>query len=119
MPRAGEAVVEQGSEELLKRSLARLNEAEAALSNMPRLRLLTPNTKSRVPVLSFVHEDYDPLEIGSILATNDIHVRTGFHCAPWIHEHLRTTTSGTVRISTGPETTEHDVQAFLTVMRSL
>ena len=60
-------------------------------------------------LLSFTRNDLDPAEIGAILASQDIHVRTGHHCAPWLHEHLGTEATGTVRISPGPEVSEDDI----------
>lgn len=44
-----------------------------------------------------------------LLDGRGLHVRTGFHCAPWIHRHLGTEAGGTIRISTGPGLSAADV----------
>ncbi|MGK0153456.1 MAG: cysteine desulfurase/selenocysteine lyase [Neolewinella sp.] len=116
---AMEWLAEQGEAKLLQQSLQRLAEIEAGLKNLNGFRVFAPGTATRMPVLSFVHANYDPLEIGSVLAANEIHARAGFHCAPWIHEHLNTAASGTVRIAPGPETSHSDVEALLSVLATL
>jgi selenocysteine lyase/cysteine desulfurase len=110
---------EQGEANLLHRALQRLGEIEAGLARLNGFRVIRPGTQGRTPVLSFVHASYDPLEIGSVLVANNIHARTGFHCAPWIHEHLGTAVAGTVRIATGPGTSPDDVTALLAVLATL
>jgi selenocysteine lyase/cysteine desulfurase len=110
---------EHGEANLLQRALERLDEIEVGLSLLKGFRVIAPGTADRTPVLSFVHASYDPLEIGSVLAANKVHARTGFHCAPWIHAHLDTAAAGTVRIATGPDTSHDDVSALLAVLATL
>ena len=110
---------EQGQDALLRRSLESLAAIEAELRELPNCRVISPGTATRTPVLSFVHDHYDPVEIATILAAKDIHTRAGFHCAPWVHRHLGTANAGTVRIATGPETSPSDVAALLQALRSL
>lgn len=62
-----------------------------------------------LPILSFVRSDMDPAEMGMLLDARGLHVRTGFHCAPWIHGHLGTEAGGTIRISAGPGLSADDV----------
>jgi len=112
-------LAEQQPAQLLRRSLQSLLAIEAGLRELPGMRVLAPGSDVRTPVLSLVHTEYDPLEIGAILAGSDIHARTGFHCAPWVHAHLGTAASGTVRIATGPETSEAEVDTVLAALRSL
>jgi selenocysteine lyase/cysteine desulfurase len=110
---------EHGPDVLLDRSLVSLNKIEAGLRELPKVRVLSPGTTTRTPVLSFVHDDYDPIEIGTILSGQGIHARAGFHCAPWAHEQLGTSAAGTVRIATGPNTSDHDATALLQVLKGL
>lgn len=110
---------EQGEANLLQRALERLHATEAGLNQLSGFQVIKPGTASRTPVLSFVHADYDPLEIGSVLAAHEIHARSGFHCAPWIHQHLGTATAGTVRIATGPDTSPTEISTLLEVLASL
>ena len=71
--------------------------------------LLSQHQGARVPIASFTTADLDPAEVGVVLAEHDVHVRTGFHCAPWIHDHLGTSERGTVRVSPGPFVSEDDI----------
>ena len=64
-------------------------------------------------------EHYDPAEVGALLAGAGIHVRTGHHCAPWLHRHLGTETAGTVRFSTSASTTAAEVRAVAAFCASL
>lgn len=95
-------VQQQTPAALLARSLQHADALAAGLAGKPGVRLLLPPREQRVPVLSFVHERYDPSEVGALFAAAGVQVRTGFHCAPWLHAHLGTERGGTVRLSPGP-----------------
>ncbi len=112
-------VAAQDPAALLAQGLAALDRLTAGLASLPGVRLLPPGAGARVPVASFVHAQYDPLELGSVLAGAGVHARTGFHCAPWVHGRLGTDKGGTVRISPGPATGDAEIDAFLDVVRSL
>ena len=50
----------------------------------------------------------------------DIAVRTGYHCAPYIHEFLKTVEcKGTVRVSLGYFNTEDDVDALVDAIKDI
>jgi len=110
---------EQGEANLLQRSLRNLAEVEAGLRGMPDIRVIAADPDSRMPVLSFLHASYDPAEVGAILAQSGMQARAGFHCAPWVHQHLGTSTAGTVRIATGPDTTDDEIRALLALLATL
>jgi selenocysteine lyase/cysteine desulfurase len=97
-------------------ALQRTQELQALLAAQPRIRLLVPPPGPRTPVLSFTHADLDPSEVGALLDAHDIHVRTGHHCAPWLHRHLGTERSGTVRMSPGPEVTADDIRSVAAIL---
>ena len=91
--------------------------AEALLERVPAARLLRPSPGApRLPILSFVLPDLDPAEAGMLLASAGIQVRTGFHCAPWVHRALGTTQAGTIRVSVGPNVPPTDVLEVATVL---
>ena len=94
----------------LEQSLASLDQLRERLRSRGA-RVFGPDGGARLPVLSFTLEDLDPAETGAVLAEASIHVRTGFHCAPWIHETLGTAEAGTVRVSPGPFNTSDDLMA--------
>jgi len=94
----------------LQRIRDRVAELAATLAADPRYRLLQAPSLAPPTLLSFTRSDLDPAEVGAILASHDIHVRTGYHCAPWLHRHLGTERAGTVRISPGPDVSATDIQ---------
>jgi len=113
-----EWIEEQGRESLRDRALQRTTQFEDLLAAAPGIRLIRPPGGPRTPVCSFVHDDLDPAEVGSMFAAADIHVRTGFHCAPWVHRHLGTEAAGTVRVSPGPLLSADDIAAAAAVVAS-
>lgn len=106
-----------GQDSLAERSHRHLAALREALQGNPAIRVL-PQTADHVPLLSFVHASYDPAELGALFAAAGITVRSGYHCAPWIHEHFGTP-AGTVRLSPGPLLDEVDLAAALAVITSL
>lgn len=72
-------------------------------------------------IVSFVVEGYDSNEVGSILDDEfDIAVRTGYHCAPFIHDFIKSKEyGGTVRIGVGLFTKEEDIDSLIEALNSL
>lgn len=97
-------------------ALAHTDALAEGLAKKAGVRVLSPPRSLRVPVLSFVHDGYDPAELGAMFAAAGVHVRTGFHCAPWLHEHLGTSAAGTVRLSPGPTLTTAELAAVLAAL---
>lgn len=101
---------EVGIPNLRAAALERTGELTALLAARRRVRVLHP-PGPRTPVVSFVHDEFDPAEIGGMLDAAGVHVRTGFHCAPWVHAALGTERGGTVRMSPGPFVTAAEVRS--------
>lgn len=74
-----------------------------------------------IGILSFTIEGYSSDEVGTILDEEyDIAVRTGYHCAPFIHEYLKDVAyKGTVRVSVGLFNTKDDIDALVEALASL
>ena len=72
-------------------------------------------------IVSFVVDGYKSDEVGLILdAEFDIAVRTGFHCAPYIHEFLNDKLhNGTVRVGIGMFTTNDDIDSLVEALGTL
>lgn len=72
-------------------------------------------------VVSFNIPGYEANEVGTILNEDfDIAVRTGYHCAPYIHNFIGSLSShGTVRISIGFFNTEADIDALLAAVTDI
>lgn len=97
----------------------RFGQLEQGLRRLPNVRLLVPPPGPRLPLLSFVHTHYDPAELGAVLDQHQVHVRSGHHCAPWLHAHIGTAASGTVRLSPGSTTTAADIDHVLAVLAAM
>lgn len=89
----------------------------AALTQVEGIRVLPSfEAATPLPIVSFVHEALDPAELGILLDEAGIICRSGFHCAPWIHEALGTTAGGTVRLSAGPWVAEDAPQRVVAAL---
>ena len=84
--------------------------------------VLSPKTlKKCYGIVSFVVEGYDSNDVGSILDEEfDIAVRTGYHCAPYIHDYLESKKyGGTVRVGIGPFNTKEEIEVLIEAIDSL
>lgn len=72
-------------------------------------------------IVSFIVEGYTSDSVGMILDDEfDIAVRTGYHCAPFIHEYLNDKPyNGTVRVGIGAFTTNEDIDALIDALSTL
>jgi cysteine desulfurase family protein len=75
--------------------------------------------KDRVAVLSFNIDDMDSSRVGELLNERGIAVRTGYHCAPLIHDVIGTEHGGTVRISCGYFNTNEDLQQLVKAIKEI
>ncbi len=84
------------------------------LSKMPKTHLFfAPNCKYN-GIVSFAIDGYKSDDIGTILANEGISVRTGYHCAPLIHDFIGSKVfGGTVRVSLGVFNNEEDIITLL------
>ena len=66
-------------------------------------------------------DGYNSEDIGTILDEDfDIAVRTGYHCAPFIHRHLKDlSTLGTVRIGIGQFTTKGEMDLLIEALKEI
>lgn len=76
---------------------------------------LPKNEDKQVGIVSFNLEGYSAEELGVILDEDyDIAVRTGYHCAPYIHKWLKDEKElGTVRAGIGRYTTKEEIQRLI------
>ncbi len=115
------AYVEERSIETLRAHELQLTEyLLQRLSQLPAVMVYGPQAnQERVGVVSFFVTGFDPQELASLLdAEFGIEVRSGFHCAPRLHQRLGTIhRGGTVRASFGPFNTPEDVDALADALR--
>ncbi|MCA8974173.1 MAG: aminotransferase class V-fold PLP-dependent enzyme [Planctomycetes bacterium] len=108
----------EGRDRLAARCLQRTGELEDRLAGSAAVRLIRPPPGPRTAVTSLLPLAFDPAELGAVLDAADVHVRSGFHCAPWIHHHLGTGAAGTVRLSPGPMISAADIETAAAVVAS-
>lgn len=93
-----------------------------ALNSIPSVNLMgTFDTDKTLGIVSFVVEGYQSDEVGIILDDEyDIAVRTGYHCAPYIHDYLGDKPyHGTIRIGIGQFNTKENIDALISAIKSL
>ncbi len=115
----GVAGLAAGVRYVVEQGMARIHEREVQLTERLWRRLDEIGSyevfghrdmSRRVGTLSFRSEALAAAELGGILdQAFDIAVRPGLHCAPYVHRALGTFPDGTVRVSTGPFSTEDDI----------
>jgi len=120
----------QGIEFVEKRDLSALRQHEmeltehllAGLADIQEVTVHGPRDASRqVGVISVTLKGYDPQELAATLdAGYRIQVRSGFHCAPLMHQALGTAAAGgTVRFSVGALNTIEQITDTLTAVREI
>lgn len=94
----------------------------SCMEHMPYVHLYLPSDRSRhISMLAFNIEGYKSDEVGMILDQDyGIAVRTGYHCAPFIHKYLKDKASlGVVRASIGCFTTKEDVDVLVNAVKEI
>lgn len=140
MPTHGATRFEAGSQNIV--AIAGLNEAlrdidikqvfnhERALTVMLReqmadikgVRLLLPGDLSKhIGIISFIVKGMNSNDVADILNEDfDIAVRSGYHCAPFIHKYLKDEKSlGTVRVGLGQFNTIEDINVFTNAVKEV
>ena len=99
---------------LMQRLVEKLKDCDVQL-------YLPADLTNHTSVLSFNIPEYEANEVGIILNEDfDIAVRTGYHCAPYIHQFLKTVEcKGTVRVSLGYFNTEDEVDALVDAVKDI
>ncbi len=106
--------IEQRKNKLIKQMVEGLKQTGVTL-------YLPGEKVKHTSVLSFNVPGYEADEIGTILSNDfDIAVRTGYHCAPFIHEKINTVQNhGTVRASVSYFTNESDIGALISAIEEI
>ena len=78
-----------------------------------------PDVKFFVPVLSFNIKGYISDEVGKILDSYGIEVRTGLHCAPAAHNFVGTIDRGAVRVSPSAFTSKQEIDKLVEVVKTI
>ena len=72
-------------------------------------------------IVSFSIRGFSADDIGTILGEDyNICVRTGYHCAPYVHAFLGSEkSSGTVRVSLGIFNTKNEIDVLINALREI
>lgn len=92
------------------------------LKSLKEVTLYIPeNSEKHIGVISFNVKNYKSEDIGIILDEDfDIAVRTGYHCAPYVHKYLKDEKYlGTVRLGLGQFNTEEEIDQLVDAISQL
>jgi cysteine desulfurase family protein len=115
-------ILEQGVDRLRLHEIELTERLLNGLSSSPGVSIAGPTTaESRVGTVSVRLSSLDPQTAASLLETEfGIESRAGLHCAPRMHAALGSRQEGgTVRLSTGPFTTNEEIDAVVQAIRAL
>ena len=114
---------EQGLPSLQQRQHRLCKQLIDALRQLEQVTVFGPPSHSveRLPLVCFQVHGLSPQDVAILLEQiGSIQVRAGYHCAPRMHQTLKTDTmGGTVRISLGPFSTESDIVATVDAVGQL
>jgi cysteine desulfurase/selenocysteine lyase len=95
-----------GRKEIAEYEKELLAYATAQVGNLPKVRLIG-TAKEKASVLSFVIDGIHPHDIGTVLDTEGVAIRTGQHCAEPVMKHFGV--EATARLSVSFYTTKEDI----------
>lgn len=115
-----QAIKEIDSDKLIKEEKL-VKRLVDGLSQIENINLYVPGSGAYRNIVSFNLKNYKSEEIGIILDDDfEIAVRTGYHCAPFIHRWLKDEKYlGTVRVGIGKFNTKEDIDALLGAIREI
>lgn len=91
------------------------------LTVIRELKIFSYDSNEQIGIVSFISSEMNSEDIGIILDEEfDIAVRTGYHCAPFIHKYLKDESAlGTVRIGISQYTSKKDIDALIEAIKDL
>ena len=91
------------------------------LNEIEGVTLYLPENKKTKGIVSFNIEGYSSADVGEFLANDyDICVRTGYHCAPFIHDFIGSKLyAGTVRVSLSGFNTKEEIDELISAIQEL
>ena len=91
------------------------------LKKNKKIKLFIPENENIIGILSIGIDGYDSDDVAAILADEfDICTRSGYHCAPYVHDFIGSKTyKGTIRISMGAFTTKEDIDSLIVALREI
>lgn len=112
---------EQGCEAFLAQEMQLTKLLREKLSKLDEVVTYLPPSEHHAGIVACNIKGYQAADVGELL-DEDYHiaVRTGYHCAPFVHKHLKDEDyGGVVRISVGRYTTVDDIERLVAAVREL
>jgi selenocysteine lyase/cysteine desulfurase len=91
-------------------------------SEIKKIKMYVPkDCNKHVGIVSFTVDGFNSEDVGTILDEDfDIAVRTGYHCAPYIHKYLKDEKSlGTVRVGVSQFTSKADINQLVEAVKDI
>lgn len=109
-----------GIENIRKHEIMLVEYLVKELSKLPYIKIYGGiDYKNRGAVVSLNIDNVDVSEVGELLNKKGIAVRTGFHCAPLIHNIIGTSQRGTARISPGYFNSLEDIEKLIKALKDI
>lgn len=87
------------------------------IAKVPGYSIICPENNKRSGVVSFIHDKAHPHDIGTILGTGEVAIRTGHHCAQPLMKHLGLVS--TARASIGIYNNISDIHKLITALHKV
>lgn len=106
---------------VFNREIALTTKLINSLLNLENVQLYLPHNKQAIGIVSFNLKGYAADDIGMILAEDfDVCVRTGYHCAPFVHSFIGSLEShGTVRVGIGAFNQPSDIDYLINSIKAI
>ncbi|GAG52386.1 unnamed protein product, partial [marine sediment metagenome] len=115
-------ILEQGMEKLHAHEMKLTKKLRDGLRDVDGVTLYCQDDLTdHISVLLYNIDGFEALNTGTILdVDHNIACRTGLHCAPLVHEQLRTAKiHGGVRFGIGPFNTDEHIQTAINAMKEI
>jgi cysteine desulfurase family protein len=113
-------ILTEGLENIRNHEIALMEQLTEELLRLPFITAYGElNPKKKTPVISFNIDNFDCSEVGRLLNEENLCVRTGYHCAPLIHQTIGTERMGTIRVSPGYFNSPKDIDSFISAIKKI
>lgn len=104
----------EGINNIYKKENSLVNLLYNGIKDLKNIKIYGNLSELRSPIFSFNFKNIDSTEIGEYLWNEyEIAIRCGFHCVPFLHNTLNTTTTGIARVSFSYFNTEEEVEILI------
>jgi cysteine desulfurase family protein len=116
-----EFILNEGISSIHRKKMALINYLIRELSMIPNVKIIgNSGNDDIIPIISFNIEGMSPSDVSFILDDRySILVREGLHCAPAAHRTLGTFPEGSIRLSPGYFSTEHEIEMTVDAIRKI